>query len=84
MLWRVLVPAQLVLTATAGPAGFELGDAVEAFGTGIGHPGQDGGDDLAFPAGDGAGERRTRITGSALLLSRQQHAASRNKAITIC
>lgn len=38
-------------------AGFELGDAVEAFGAGVGHPGQDGGDDLVLPAGDGGGER---------------------------
>ena len=38
-------------------AGFELGDAVEALGPGIGHAGEDGGDDLVFPAGDRAGER---------------------------
>lgn len=38
-------------------AGFELGDAVEAFGAGVRHAGQDGGDDLVLPAGDGAGER---------------------------
>ena len=39
-----------------GVAGFELGDAVEAFGAGVGHAGQDGGDDLVLPAGDGTGE----------------------------
>ncbi len=39
-----------------GVAGFELGDAVEAFGAGTGYAGQDGGDDPVLPAGDGAGE----------------------------
>ena len=38
-------------------AGFELGDAVEAFGAGVRHAGQDGGNDLVLPAGDRAGER---------------------------
>lgn len=39
-----------------GVAGFEPDDAVEAFGAGVRHPGEDGGDDLVFPAGDRAGE----------------------------
>ena len=40
-----------------GLAGFELGDTVEALGLGVRHSGEDGGDDLFFPPGDGAGER---------------------------
>jgi hypothetical protein len=37
-------------------AGFEFGEPVEAFGGGVGDAGEHGGDDLVFPAGDGAGE----------------------------
>ena len=40
-----------------GLAGFELGDTVEALGLGVRHSGEDGGDDLFFSPGDGAGER---------------------------
>ena len=39
-----------------GEAGLELGEAVEALGGGVGDAGQDGGDDLVFPAGDRARE----------------------------
>ena len=37
-------------------AGLEFGEAVEAFGGGVRHPGGDGGDDLVLPARDGAHE----------------------------
>jgi hypothetical protein len=39
-----------------GVAGLESGEAVEAFGGGVRHPGGDGGDDLVLPACDGARE----------------------------
>ena len=39
-----------------GVAGLEFGEAVEAFGGGVGDAGGHGGDDLVFPACDGAGE----------------------------
>jgi hypothetical protein len=39
-----------------GEAGFELGEAVEAFAGGVRHSGDHGGHDLIFPAGDGGGE----------------------------
>src|SRR6266700_7924035 len=39
-----------------GVAGLEFGEAVEAFGGGVGDAGGHGGDDLVFPACDGASE----------------------------
>ena len=44
------------VTEAVGVAGFEFGEAVEAFGGGVGDAGDDGGDDLVFPACDGVRE----------------------------